>query len=119
MNSVFAHSCYGVILNATEQKKLDKLVAKHTMEDGSNAEYALDDALEAEPGVLAALIAKYGASNRAGLAYTGNDDEHYAGSATDAGLWILGYGVLMFPGCFVPPTFRAKAKWHSWVTGQA
>ena len=125
MNCVFAHACYGVILSDAEQKKLDKLLQKQRekLEDSNEEEESLsvEDILAlgiTDKDFLTELQAKYNSDSRAIVHYTGNEDEHFEGSAVPAETWILGYGVLAFPGCRVPAAFRKVAEWLFWVTGE-
>lgn len=128
MNCVFAHACYGIILDEQELTLLDGLLDEHEEaleeeeeedEDPKSVEEIVLASLQVKhPNFLDQLRKKYKADERANLHYTGNADEHYNGSATDADLWILGYGCMAFPNVQVPDKFQRKATWHFWVTGE-
>lgn len=116
----FAHAVYGFVLDEEQEKVCAAAVERAKAAAASvEEEEGLDpvDVARKDPAVVQ-MLKDMGLPANATLFYTGGEDEHPGESATSPETWLVGYGLLGFPGIvhLIPPGFKKKADWLTWVT---
>jgi hypothetical protein len=121
----FAHALYGIVPEVKVQKALIRCWSKQlkNFEKGRSTEWLVGELNSVEK--VKTIIAKLGFPDNAIVSRVPSlNDPHFVddGSPLYPGTFVVGWGVLMFPGICDDPVVRkffadnqGKLDWHSWV----
>ena len=122
----FANAVFGVKLDEADEARIREAVERaRPVAESSRADWddltpadqmhAMVELIDENEGFVTGLRDRYGASDKARLHWTGDEDDRPGRCNIEADVFVLGYGLLALPETPVPPDFIPLAEWFTWV----